>query len=198
MLKGSSDFDLVQGFVKSGDESCFLEIFNRHHTRVFRVAYKILRNEADAEDVVQEVFIKVLTKVHEFQFHCKFTSWIHRISANLALMRIRSQKRRPTTHIEDLPISEVDAFVEHRTDAKDIDYMTCRHELKAVLQDAVDALPIMYREVYCLRDIDGLSNKQVGDALQLTESLIKNRVFRARFLVKRKVAEYFVSCEMAA
>ena len=198
MTKGPSDFELVQGFVQHGDEKCFLELFNRHSTRVFRVAYRILKNEADAEDVVQDVFVKVITKVHEFRFQCKFTSWIHRISANLALMKIRSQKRRPSTYFEELAVSEVDSIIENRTDAKDVDYMTCRHELKAVLQNAVDTLPLMYREIYCLRDIDGLSSKQACDVLQLSESLLKNRILRARHLVKSKVEEYLKNCDLAA
>lgn len=193
-----SDFDLVQGFVERGDENCFLELFHRHNNRVFRVAYRILNNEADAEEIVQEVYIKVLTKVSDFRFHCKFTSWIHRITANLALMRLRSMRRRPTTYIDEMSHAEVDSIVEHRTDTRDIEYMTCRHEIRNVLQSAVDNLPLSYREVYCLREIDGLSNKEACAVLQLHESLLKNRILRARHLVKSHVEEYLRNCDMAA
>jgi RNA polymerase sigma-70 factor (ECF subfamily) len=198
MSKGQSDFDLVQGLVQRGDEACFLELFNRHSPRVYRVAYRILNNQADAEDIVQEVFIKVLTKVGEFKFQCKFTSWIHRVAANVALMRLRSVKRRPSTSMEDLSGTDFNSLVAHRSDSTNIDYMTCQHEIRAILQEAIDSLPIAYREIFCLRDIDGLSNKEASNLLHLTETSVKNRILRARYLVREKVEEYLKECELAA
>lgn len=198
MAKGQSDFDLVEGLVHRGDEACFLELFNRHSPRVYRVAYRILNNQADAEEIVQEVFIKVFTKVGNFRFHCKFTSWIHRVAENVALMRLRSIKRRPTTFMDDLSGTDFNSLVQNRSDSTNIDYMTCRHEIRAILQDAVDALPVIDREVFCLRDIDGLSNKEASDILSLTESAVKNRILKARTIVKERVEQYLKDCELAA
>lgn len=198
MSKGHSDYDLVQGLVNNGDEACFQELFNRHSPRVYRVAYRIMNNQADAEEVVQEVFIKVLTKVNEFKFQCKFTSWIHRVAANIALMRLRSLKRKPVTHLNDLSSSDLNALVANRSDSTNIDYMTCQHEIRAILQNAVEALPLPYREIFFIRDIDGLSNKEASELLDLPETSVKNRILRARYLMKEKVQEYLNESDLAA
>jgi RNA polymerase sigma-70 factor (ECF subfamily) len=189
MLHSASDEDLVRGFL-AGDEDCFTHIFERHHRNVYKLAAQILRNEADADDLVQDIFIQIFKKLYLFKFECRFPSWLYKVTWNHCLMKIRSQKRKPVVHLADLEPMSVENIVDDRPQTKDITYMTCGHELRHVLTDAVNSLPHNCRCIFVMRDVDGLSVKAISDHFAISESIFKNRLHRARTLMRKMVSTY--------
>lgn len=189
MSKHICDEELVKGFL-AGDNLCFERIFEKHYQRVYNIAFRIIRNPTDTEDLVQEIFIQVFKKLDSFKFQCQFSTWLYRVASNFSLMKIRSNKRRPMVYFEDLEPSSLESLVEDRSETNDVEYMTCGHEVRGVLTKAVLNLPENYRSLYVLRDIDDLPLKEICDVLNITESVFKNRLHKARMLMKKSVGEY--------
>lgn len=141
--------------LQAGDVSALDTLMERHASRVYRLAYAITRNHADAEEVVQDVFLNVFRKIATFEGRAALGSWIYRVTANVALMRRR--KRR-------LPRAEHDALQHVEGSATPEDYLLSR-ERRTLAARLLDGLPASYRAVVVLRDVEGLSTREAANAV---------------------------------
>jgi RNA polymerase sigma-70 factor (ECF subfamily) len=190
MTTRKTDIELVQG-VTLGEESCFTELMERYGTKVFNLAMRITRNQEDAEDILQDVFITVFKKVASFQHKAQFSSWLYRIAMNSSFMKIRSRNRRRTVSMEDVEPGIQQNWVGNRTEMFDVDFMSSRHELREAIQKAVEQLPEDYRAIFVLRDIDGLSNEAVSRVLQLSVPAVKSRLHRSRLMMRQQLKGHY-------
>lgn len=185
-----SDKECVK-MLKAGDISAFDIIIERYTEKVFRLSIRITRNQEDAEDVLQEVFASVFAKIGSFKEKSAFSSWLYRITVNTAYMKLRDRKKHATVNIEDSNTTKENSWVEKRSDLNDVTFMSIRSELKSILIAAVGSLPKDYQAIFILRDMDGLSNKEVADALSLSVPAVKSRLHRARLALRKDLGEFF-------
>jgi RNA polymerase sigma-70 factor (ECF subfamily) len=189
--KRISDLELVRR-AQGGEQPAFLELVERYTEKVQHLAMRITRNEADAEEVVQEVFITLFTKIKTFKGNSAFSSWLYRVTSNAAFMKLRSRRKHVASSYEELTEKGVSVeSVRQRSDASDMNYISVRHELQQYLEQAIEALPKEYRAIFVLRDVDGLSNQEVGDILSLSVPAIKSRLHRARLMLRKKLRRYY-------
>lgn len=181
--------------LQQGDERAFELVFRRYGARMLATARRLLRNDEDARDVVQEAMLAAFKAAPRFEGGSLIGTWLHRIVVNAALMRLRSRRRKPEASIEDLlPSFLADG---HRAvpanDELPADEALVHAEQLALLRACVDDLPESYREVYVLRDIEELTSEEVALAMGLTPNAVKIRLHRARqavmTLVRRRHEE---------
>ncbi|MCB0321362.1 MAG: sigma-70 family RNA polymerase sigma factor, partial [Bdellovibrionales bacterium] len=185
-----TDIELVnQG--KAGDEEAFVELIRRYTQKVQHLAMRITRNEQDTEEVVQDVFVTLYTKLGTFQGKSAFSSWLYRITANAAFMKLRTRRKHVAVSFEEDSEQGETTFCSPRSDVSDVDYLSVRHELRSYLEDAIETLPHEYRAIFVLRDVDGLSNQDVGDVLGISVPAVKSRLHRARLLLRKKLQRYY-------
>jgi RNA polymerase sigma-70 factor (ECF subfamily) len=187
-----TDTELVKG-VADKNESCFQELLERYSSKVLNLALRITRNQEDAEEILQDVFVTVFTKVGYFEHKSAFSSWLYRVTMNAAFMKLRARSRRRTVSLEDVEPDVRQNWVGNRTEMFDVDFMTSRHELRAAIENAIDLLPEDYRAIFILRDVDGLSNEAVGRVLQLTVPAVKSRLHRSRLLMRGYLRKFYIS-----
>ncbi len=179
-----SDEELV-GRARARDEAAVRTMTQRYNRRLFRVARSILRDEAEAEDVVQEAFVRAFTGLDMFRGDAKFGTWITRIAMNEALGRLR--RRRPTVDWE--------IYGENRSPAQIIDFPVsaassdpektmAQGEIRAVLEHAIDELPDSFRAVFVARLVEGMTVEETADLFGLKEETVKTRLHRARLLLR--------------
>jgi len=190
----STDVELVAAAQK-GDYDAFEVLVERHQDRVYRLAYGFVQSASDAEDVTQETFLSVFTHLATFRASSAPASWIHRITANHALMRLRARRRRPVMSIEDRPSAWNDDgkvwIVPPGDWAQTPDDALLSRELGQRIESAVDKLPESYRVVLLMRDVEGLSSEEVASALGVTIATVKNRLHRSRLFVRDELEGYF-------
>ncbi|HYK03823.1 MAG TPA: sigma-70 family RNA polymerase sigma factor [Thermoanaerobaculia bacterium] len=177
-----SEIDLVRG-LRAGNDAAFEELVRGHGGRMLRVAKRFLRNEEDARDAVQDAFLAVVRSVGGFQAGSKLATWLHRITVNAALMKLRAQGRRPEEEsIEPLlPRFRADGHqIESSVPWRGADAVLEEAELQLLVHEAVDQLPEAYRIVLLLRDIEELTPEETSDALGVPKNIVKVRLHRAR------------------
>lgn len=164
----------------------------RYEGRIFRLAQHVTNNREDAEDVLQETFMKAYEHLDQFQGNSKFYTWIVRIAVNQALMKLRRRKTDKSVSMdenidtgEDTIVREIAAWGE------DPEQRFSREELGRILGDAVESLEPPYRSVFVLRDIDELSTEETAEALNLSIPAVKSRLLRARLQLREKLGRYF-------
>ncbi len=185
------DKELVKAFV-GGEEEAYLELIRRYTEKVHNLALRITRNESDTEEILQEVFITLHTKMHTFRGTSAFSSWLYRITANTSFMKLRNRKKHSSVSIEAVPESAgMNNWHGTRSDTCDVNYMSARHELREFLQEAIEKLPEEYRTIFILRDVDGLSNQEVGEVLGISVPAVKSRLHRSRIMLRRKLQRYY-------
>lgn len=190
MATRRTDVELVKGLLLRQDD-CFEELIERYASKVLNLSLRITRCHEDAEEILQEVFITVLTKVQSFEHKAQFSSWLYRVTMNASFMKIRSRNRRRSVSLEDVAPSITQNWVGNRTELYDVDFMSSRHELRAALQAAVDQLPEEYRAIFILRDIDGMSNEMVSRVLRLSVPAVKSRLHRSRLLMRQQLKAHY-------
>jgi RNA polymerase sigma-70 factor (ECF subfamily) len=193
----SDDADLLARLA-SGDASAIEALMQGYADKVYRLAYGVTRNEADAQEVVQDVFVTVFRKHASFEGRAALSSWMYRITMNAALNKRRGMRHDVETSLEaDLPTYLADG---HR--AGDRAYLLAdwsgtpeaellSRESRAVLTRAIDGLPDRYRAVLILRDVEGLSNEEVAAAVGDTVASVKSRLHRARMAVRERLTRHF-------
>ena len=177
-----SEIDLVRG-LRAGNDAAFEELVRGHGGRMLRVAKRFLRNDEDARDAVQDAFLAVVRSVGGFQAGSKLATWLHRITVNAALMKLRAQGRRPEEeNIEPLlPRFRADGHqIESSVPWRGADAALEEAELQELVQEAVGKLPEAYRLVLLLRDIEELTPEETSDALGVPKNIVKVRLHRAR------------------
>jgi RNA polymerase sigma-70 factor (ECF subfamily) len=186
----SDDAELLAR-LETGDSAAIELLMTTYADRVYRLAYGVTRNEADAQEVVQDVFLTVFKKHASFERRSAVSSWIYRITMNTALNKRRG--KRPELEISldaDLPTYRADGHREGERAYVLADWSQTPEEevlsgeSRAVLTRAVERLPAHYRAVLILRDVEGLSNEEVAAAVGDTVSSVKSRLHRARMVVR--------------
>lgn len=186
-LKALPDETLVRRS-QEDDERAFGELVGRYESKVYSLALKMLRNPEDAEDVLQETFLRAYRGLKSFQGNSTFSTWIYRITANSALMKLR-KKQLPTVSIEDADEREAPINIADWSPGPVEQLLTL--ETQQAMADAIEALPAEFRQVFVLRDLEGHSNADVADILDLSVAAVKSRLHRARLKVRNHLARYF-------
>ena len=174
-----SDSEIVRR-VRAGDLASFEILMRRHNQRIYRAARAILRDENEVEDVMQQAYINAFTHLHQFEERSRFSTWLTRIAVNEAIgKRQRLHQATPATGNEVAAAASPQPTPEH---------LAYAGELQRLLEEAVDELPDAYRAVFMLRDIEGLSTSETGEALELGDEAVKTRLHRARAMLRGAVA----------
>jgi len=188
----AADDDLVER-LRAGEEHAVEEFVSRYAGLVYRVALRITGTAVDAEEVTWDVIQTVWEKIAGFRGDAALSSWIYRIAANAAYGRIRGRKA-PTVALEDA-LHRHDAPASGVANSRDwsasCDDPSAQAELRAVLEDGIAELPVDYRTVLVLRDVEGLSNAEVADILGVSLAAVKSRVHRARLALRERLARHF-------
>lgn len=179
ILQQSSTDSLLE-LARGGDSDAFGELMKRHHGIVRRTAYSFLRNHEDADDVVQDVSISVLRKLHTFEGNAAFSTWLTRIAINASLARIRQTRRRPIYSLEELTSGDEAAFFPIADHKPSPEQQCACNEMKHRLSQAVSKLPDTLRNVANDHLYDELSMVEVAGKRGLTLAATKSRAHRAR------------------
>ena len=173
--------------VLAGETALFEVLMRRYNERLYRAARAILRDENEAEDVMQQAYVNAYTHLRQFDGRSKFSTWLTRIAVHEALARARRRGRYLTMDLEDPSAIE---FPETHDGTPDPERLAIAHELGAFLESAIDRLPDGAREVFVLRQIEGMRTDEVADALGVSEAVVKTRLSRARGALRRDLYEY--------
>lgn len=187
----SDELALVNA-AKKGDVAAFEELVRRYDRNVFRIANHITQNREDAEDVVQDAFLKAYSNLEQFQGQSKFYTWLVRIAVNEALMRLR--RRRPERMVsldEDVKTDDDSVPREVADWSPNPEQLYGQGELKDILTRTIQGLPASFRTVFVLRDVEGLSTEETADALNLSIPAVKSRLLRARLQLRERLSKYF-------
>ena len=186
--------ELVQR-LQAGDAETFDALFRQYFQKVFRQATHLLGNAAEAEEVVQEVFLAVYEKAHTFRGEAAFTTWLYRLTTNAAFSRLRRRKRSHEVAIEDyLPQFQPDGhhLVRPVVDwSANLEERLADAQLQQLLRQAIELLQPLDKAVLVLSDFEDLSNKEIGEALGLTVLAVKARLHRARLCLRGQLAVAF-------
>jgi len=175
-----------------GNTVAFNELLRRYERKIFRLALHITQNREDAEDVLQESFLKAFEHLDQFQGQSKFYTWIVRIAVNQALMKLRKRKSdRSVSLDETIDTGEDNIGREIAAWDENPEQKYSREELQRILTSAIDSLAPIYRAVFVLRDIDGLSTEEAAEALELSIPAVKSRLLRARLQLREKLTRFF-------
>ncbi|HUS08149.1 MAG TPA: RNA polymerase sigma factor [Bryobacteraceae bacterium] len=177
---------------RGGDSAAFTELVEHYQRKIFRLAKHITQNDEDAEDVLQETFLKAYSHLDTFQGNSKFYTWIVRIAVNEALMKLRKRKSdktvsldEPTDTGEDIMAREIAVWED------DPEQKYSREEIRDILDKAVESLRPAFRTVFVLRDIEELSTEETAAALDISIPAVKSRLLRARLQLREKLTRFF-------
>ncbi|ARM92565.1 RNA polymerase sigma factor protein (plasmid) [Rhizobium sp. CIAT894] len=185
-----SDAELVP-LAKQGDEPAIRAIVQRHNQRLFRTARAVIRNDGEAEDVVQAAYVKAFTNLATFRGEAELSTWLTRITLNEALGRVRRQKKNTTT-LEEIdmqttsPGGEVLQFPSSLS-ATDPETELSRSQARQLLEHAVDELPDEFRAIFVLRDVEGMSTEEAASYLRIRPETAKTRLHRARKMMRQSI-----------
>ncbi len=187
----SEETALVQ-LARQGDLTAFSDLIKRYEGKIFRLALHITQNREDAEDVLQEAFLKSYEHLDQFQGNSKFYTWIVRIAVNQALMKLRKRKSdRSVSLDEGIDTGEDTVTREIATWDENPEEKYTREELNAILDEAIEGLAPAYRTVFVLRDVEEFSTEETADALGLSIPAVKSRLLRARLQLREKLTRLF-------
>ena len=177
---------------QAGDNSAFAALVDRYQNRIYRLAKNITQNNEDAEDVLQEAFLKAYSHLDTFQRNAKFYTWIVRIAVNEALMKLRKRKTDRTVPLDEpLDTGEETVSREIAVWEDNPEQRYSREEMQQILNEAVDDLKPDFRAVFALRDIEELSTEETAEALNISVPAVKSRLLRARLALREKLTRKF-------
>ncbi len=189
---GTNDISLDA--LRSGSREAFAQLVERYSPSIYRLALRITGNSQDAEDVLQETFLKAMNALSDFQGRSSVSTWLYRIAVNESLMLLRRQKRANTIPVE----LENDENQDGESETLEIEDWCClpekellSSESRAFLDQALNQLSPRLKMVFQLRDIEGLSIQETADALELTEANVKTSLMRARLKLRELLTGYF-------
>jgi RNA polymerase sigma-70 factor (ECF subfamily) len=177
---------------KAGDVGAFEELVRRYDRNVFRIAQHITQNREDAEDVVQDAFLKAYENLPQFQMQSKFYTWLVRIAVNEALMKLRRRRPERMVSLDEEVRTEEDSMPREIADwSPNPEQQYNQAELKDILGKTIQGLPPGFRTVFVLRDVEGLSTEETAEALNLSIPAVKSRLLRARLQLRERLNKYF-------
>ena len=185
------DEHLLVAAAKAGDTPAFEELVNRYERKIFRLTMNITRNREDAEDAMQDAFMKAYSHLNNFQEDSRFYTWLVRIAANEALMRLR--KRRPNQVSLDEPIEGEDDFIPKQIQdwGPSPEQRFAQTEMRDILRSVIEDLPVDFRVVFVLRDVEGLSTEETAETVGISQAAVKSRLLRARLKLRQKLDRHF-------
>ena len=167
--------------IQKGDKSAFRVLVEKYQQTAFRLAFRMLGDEDEARDVVQDSFIRIWEKFNTYNDNEKFTSWMYRIVSNRAIDSLRASRRRPTISLEKLIPETLEAGESNP------DVLLENREAGELIQLITSGLPEKQQLVFSLRDLQGLSPKEVQDISGMTETAIKSNLYHARKTIREKL-----------
>lgn len=188
--KKKSDLELIEDF-RRGEQVAFEELISRYSNKVHSLATRLTRNAEDAEEVLQDVFVTVHRKIAGFEGKSSFSSWLYRVTVNAAFMKLRKRKQDQSVPLEDVIQQSQPITALQSPESAYVDSQSIRHEMLAALEIAIQKLPDDYRPVFILRDVDGLTSREVGRILDLTIPAVKSRLHRSRLMLRRRLNRFF-------
>jgi len=189
-LSSLSDLELATRIAR-GDRGAFTTVMRRHNRVLFRTARAILRDDADAEDAVQDAYLRAYARIGTFAGSSRLSTWLVRIVVNEALVRLRQRKRdqtvvpfspsrlRPSESEEDMAPGRPEETPEN---------MTLRAEMRKLLERSIDELPVDFRTVFILREVEEMTVEETALALEIPSSTVRTRLFRAKSLLRESLA----------
>jgi RNA polymerase sigma-70 factor, ECF subfamily len=177
---------------KNGDATAFEELVRRYDSRLLRIAQHITHNREDAQDAVQETFLKAFRKLSQFQENSQFSTWLTRITVNESLMKLRKQRSIKEVSFDGDSQSEENTSPFDFADwAPNPEALYRGSELRSILRSELQELRPSLRVVFVLRDIEELSTEQTAAVLELTPIAVKARLWRARIQLRERLSKYF-------
>jgi RNA polymerase sigma-70 factor (ECF subfamily) len=177
---------------REGDSAAFSALVNQYSRKIYRLAKHITQNDSEAEDVLQETFLKAFEHLGDFQGQSKFYTWIVRIAVNESLMKLRKRKSDRTVPLdepldtgEDTVVREIAVWDENP------EQQYSREEIGGILDEAIQSLKPTFRTVFVLRDIEELSTEDTAQALGISVPAVKSRLLRARLQLREKLTRFF-------
>lgn len=169
-------------------------VFREFGPRVYNLARRMLGNDADAEDVTQDVLLQVVRKLDTFRGESAFPTWLHRVTVNAAL----AHRRKAVNRQEKTAADPLEAFIDDGKRLMPVRSWTLRpeqaaldHETQVLIEGAIADLPEQFRDVYVLADVEGLPNADIADSLGLSVPAVKSRLHRARLAMRDRLAPHF-------
>ena len=191
-----ADADLVEALRREEPDAAE-RLVERYGDRVYRLAMRITGLKEDAEEAAQDALWTIARKVHMFKGESAFGSWIYRITANAAYQKLRTRRQKSAEIALEDVLPSLDGDGRHFEPMDDwsnrVDEQALQGELRGVLQRAIDGLPADYRTALVLHDVEGLSNPDIAEALNISLPAVKSRVHRSRLFVRKQLAEYLKS-----
>jgi RNA polymerase sigma-70 factor, ECF subfamily len=187
-ISESRDEAQIIASILAGNTQEFHELIRPHERSVYAMALSLLRNEADAEEVAQEAFLKAFRNLHRFRGESKFSTWLISITLNEARSRLRSGKTMKMESLDEPPEEQAHVSPALLRDWREIPSEALeRKEVRLMLQEAITDLPLIYREVFLLRDVEELSVSESAETLGITVASVKVRLHRARIMLQKKL-----------
>lgn len=184
-----SDSQLVRA-AKRGDRSAFGELVRRYESKIYRLARRMTPSDQDAEDVVQEAFVKAYRSLGEFREKSKFSTWLYRIAVNLSLMKLRRKRLEVISLDQKMSTDDGEMVIEFEDQSPDPLRRLLEKETATVLDRAIDSLSPSYRAVFVLRHVEGFSTEETARILKTSVAAVKSRLHRARLALQEKLFEY--------
>jgi RNA polymerase sigma-70 factor (ECF subfamily) len=188
-----ADAELVEALRREEPDAAD-RLVERYGDRVYRLAMRITGLNEDAEEAAQDALWTAARKIHMFKGESAFGSWIYRITANAAYQKLRTRRQKSAEIAIDDVLPSLDGDGRHFEPMDDwsnrVDEQALQGELRGVLQKAIDGLPDDYRTALVLHDVEGLSNPDIAEALNISLPAVKSRVHRSRLFVRKQLADY--------
>ncbi len=180
--------------LRAGEDDAYIELLRIHGGRLLAVARRVMRNEEDARDCLQDAFLSAFRSIDRFEGKAKLGTWLHRIVVNSCLMRLRARKRKPE-ELVDPHVWEVDTYGFRvgptEMTPTSVDKLLEREEVREQVRKAIDMLPESYRIVLVLRDIEEFDTAETAEMLGMTPGAVKVRLHRARLALKTEIGSLF-------
>jgi RNA polymerase sigma-70 factor (ECF subfamily) len=195
MRDAALEQDLVAR-LQARDESAVNELASRYGSRIYQLALRYMKNREDAEEVAQDVLLKVCNKIDAFRGDAALSSWIYRITFNTAMSRLRTTRAARTAEVDDVVAGEGDGTSDQPRQREIADWSNLadervlRNQMREVLFSAVADLPDIYREPVILRDLKGFTTEEASRALRLKDQTLKSRLHRGRLILRERLAAF--------
>lgn len=179
---------LIVRDLKKGDAKAMEEIVRRYSNKVYNLAYHLTRDSAAAEEIMQDVFLTVIAKIATLTNEAYFSTWLYRVTTNAAYGFLRKEKK----FSEQTPVEDLDGEHHASVDWSELpDDVLLSEESREVLKRSIDSLPEAMRTVVIMKDMEGLKNEEIAEALGISVPAVKSRLHRGRLMLRDQLSDYF-------
>lgn len=179
---------LIVRDLKKGDAKAMEEIVRRYSNKVYNLAYHLTRDSAAAEEIMQDVFLTVIAKIATLTNEAYFSTWLYRVTTNAAYGFLRKEKK----FSEQTPVEDLDGEQHASVDWSELpDDVLLSEESREVLKRSIDSLPEAMRTVVIMKDMEGLKNEEIAEALGISVPAVKSRLHRGRLMLRDQLSDYF-------